>query len=181
MAHFPEAVEVVLRRTEAQLVRRMSERPDLAPQLEQRLLELKVWRGEYEHQLREAAERHVARPPLWPELYSALNAMTWRVLVCDGGPNLITSDNPVFYFDRWGVARLESEVSFPISKDVALWAGWTMDRDESYCQTHKQVFREFNRRTVCAAMRFLFSPVKEDWVLRVANKPKLSLGRLRWD
>jgi hypothetical protein len=180
-AHFPQAMENVFRRTEAQLARRMSERPDLAPQLERMLLALKVWRAEYERLVRQRAERHFARPPLWPQPCSALNTMTWRILVCDGGSTLITSDNPVFYFERWGFASRNSEVSFPISKDVALWAGWTKGRDMSYCQARKQDFMEFNCRTASAAMRFLFGPVKENWVLRVAKKARPSLGRLTWE
>ncbi len=123
MSYFCDAKDTVLDRIEARWMKAMNERPDLAEQLKRRLLDLKVRRDEYERMLREAVEWRVANPPLWPQVSAALNTMTWRLLVSDSDSSLITGDNPVFFFESWGLGNPQSEVSFPISRDIALWAG----------------------------------------------------------
>jgi len=40
--------------------------------------------------------------------------------------------------------------------------------------------REFNRRIVSGAKRFIFSPVKAEWIELVANKTRPYLSRIRW-
>lgn len=49
-----------------------------------------------------------------------LSRMTWRFLIIERRPAFVASDNPVFYDASIGIGRAESEVSFPISSNVAL-------------------------------------------------------------
>src|SRR5258706_8074926 len=62
----------------------------------------------------------------WPseETVKAIFGMTWRVLVSSGPQYFITTDNPAFFFRAWGLARKESELSFPLSTTHALHGSW---------------------------------------------------------
>jgi len=61
-------------------------------------------------------------PSTSPRLVAALTLMTWRCLLYDRAPAFLTSDNPVFWFTHIGIGRPESEVTFPISSNIVLWA-----------------------------------------------------------
>jgi len=89
---------------------------------------------------------------------------------------LLTSDNPFFFFESLGVGRPESEVSFPISSDVALWATWRTDLKEGFVPAKDSLIREFNRRTVSIAKRHLFYSRNEKWVVSLANKKAVRLN-----
>jgi hypothetical protein len=99
-----------------------------------------------------------------------LGRMTWQFLTFDRGPAFLASDNPVFYFRCLGIANIESEVSFPISSNVALWATWRGDFEDGYVSTRESWVRGLNRRTASSATRYLFHPISEDWILPLLLK-----------
>jgi hypothetical protein len=61
-------------------------------------------------------------PESSPNVLAALGNMTWRFLTFDEYPAFLTSDNPVFFFTAMGIGKPASEVTFPISSHIALWA-----------------------------------------------------------
>ena len=74
-------------------------------------------------------------PARSPQIVAALRSMTWRFLTFDRSPAFLTCDNPVFYFTWMGIGRRESEVTFPISSHVTLWATRRTDVSEGYTAT----------------------------------------------
>jgi len=104
-------------------------------------------------------------PERSPKVVAALNGMVWRFLVSESGLEFLTSDNPLFFFTSIGLGKPTSEVLFPISKNIALWATWKTHLPERFIITTSQAVKEMNRRTVSNATRYLFKAKDEDWVL----------------
>jgi hypothetical protein len=91
-------------------------------------------------QLEEAHDKYAVEPPSnvierirspWPsdEVFGAVESMTWRLVLPPantphGLARFITSDNPAFYFDAYGVGRPESELAIPLASDLALLGSW---------------------------------------------------------
>lgn len=153
--------------------------PDQEDELRQRLKELK-----------ESQEKFLTDPPkdFWlalippertPNVIYGLQQMTWCFLTFDDEPMLLTCDNPVFYFSDLGIGRSESEVTFPISSNIALFLTWRKDLKEGYYPTTTQACKEINRRTAFNATRFIYHVNDEDWVQVVANKQNPKLNFLR--
>lgn len=76
------------------------------------------------------------------------------------------------------IDKNESEVTFPISSNIALSASWRQDLKEGYFTTISQVVKELNRRTCSFATRYVFHSLEEEWVLPLLTKDKLQLNRL---
>ena len=57
----------------------------------------------------------------WPSrrYVELLYAMTWRV-ICSNSEKFITSDNPAYFFEAYGIGSPESEVCCPLAPDVGL-------------------------------------------------------------
>lgn len=117
-------------------------------------------------------------PEYTPQTVSALTNMTWRFLTYEQAPAFLTSDNPVFYFEGIGIGKPESELSFPVSSSVALWASWRSDLREGYFPTTLKAVKELNRRTACNATDYLYHAREEDWILPFFKKGKWQLNRL---
>jgi hypothetical protein len=109
-----------------------------------------------------------------------LNMMTWCFLTFKERPVFLTSGNPVFFFKSLGIGKPLSEVSFPISSNIVLWASWRKDLKEDYFPMHSQTVKEINRRTCRSATRFVFCSTKEDWILPMMEKGKLQLNRIQF-
>jgi len=118
-------------------------------------------------------------PEKSPRVLAALSSMTWRFLTFDEYPAFLSSDNPLFFFTSIGIGKPESEVTFPISSYIALWATWRLDLKEGYFPTNSQVVKELNRRTCSIATRYAFHLKGEDWVLALLTKGRWQLNRLR--
>ena len=108
--------------------------------------------------------------------------MTWRVLLAPEPERFVTSDNPTFHFDSLGLGRSDSEFSFPVSPGVAIHgfrrptvAGATL-----YTGARAQVVREFNRRLIYGAERFVFSGSREKWIETVAGNEHPYLSAINW-
>jgi len=109
---------------------------------------------------------------------AALNVMTWQFFTSDKDSAFLTSDNPVFFHEELGIGHQHSEVSFPISRNVVLWATWRTDLPEGFVQSNERMVREINRRTVSTATRYVFYSREEEWVVNLVNKRKLKVHRM---
>lgn len=118
-------------------------------------------------------------PETTPRVVAAMSSMTWRFLTFEQRPAILTSDNPVFYFTGIGIGKPESEVTFPISSHIALWASWRADLPEGYFPTTTQVVKELNRRMAYNATRYLFHSEDEDWILPFFKKGRWKLHRFQ--
>lgn len=116
-------------------------------------------------------------PERTPRIVAATRAMTWTFLTFDEGVAFLTCDNPLFFFTGIGVGKPESEITFPISSNIALWATWRKDLPQDYIETNSQAVKEINRRTVANASKYVFSGCDEHWI-----EPFIKKGRwkLHW-
>lgn len=82
----------------------------------------------------------------------------------------ITSDNPVFIFN-FGIDSELSELSFPISKNILLWASNRKDiKDCCYYKIPEKYVLDLNKRQINIADQFILSPKKEKWIHNHAIK-----------
>jgi hypothetical protein len=121
---------------------------------------------------------HIIPAERTPRIILALATMTWRFFTFGKKPAFLTSDNPVFFFPQFGVGRPESELSFPVSSHVTLWATRRLDLLEGYFPTTPRVVEEMNRRLASITTRYAFHAEEEDWILPFLAKKKWSLNRI---
>lgn len=99
---------------------------------------------------------------------STIHQFYWNFLISPNSYKFVTCDNPFFYFDpkkslsqQKGVGLMSpnTELSFPLSKDIAILATSKYSTDE-YKNVSDKMVKEINRRTVISAQRFVFSSHK---------------------
>jgi uncharacterized membrane-anchored protein YitT (DUF2179 family) len=117
-------------------------------------------------------------PDQTPQSVDVLSQMTWRFLIANDDQYFITSDNPLFFFSWMGIGKEKSEVTFPISKKIALWATWRVDMTEGFFSTTSQAVKEINRGTASILSQYLYSPFADTWIQTLANKGKHRVTRL---
>ena len=128
-----------------------------------------------------------ANPPLkawWdllePEksgrMVSAVLQMNWAFLTDPRG-EVLTSDNPVYFFPWAGVGRPESELVFPIDQHTVMLATNEDFPTGKYFLGKGVALREVNRRTMTGADRHIVAAQRLDWVPKlIANGD----GPRRW-
>lgn len=111
------------------------------------------------------------------ELSHIFLGMKWTFIKSTEEYKFLTGDNPLFYCDPthdpnsfYGVGLLNKnvEVTFPISKDLALFASWK--GETGHIQGKNKIVKEINRRTVLSALRFVFSSEKSDIINKFIQK-----------
>jgi hypothetical protein len=138
----------------------------------------------------EILDRYSQEPPeeIWhqvipvertPRMIASLATMTWQFITFDEKPVFLTGDNPVFFFSDLGIGRAESELSFPISSHVTLWATRRFDLAEGYFPATKAFVKEMNRRIASTTTRYVFHAKEEDWILPFITKKRWRLNRIR--
>jgi hypothetical protein len=93
----------------------------------------------------------------------ALLSMNW-VFLRGGNNQFLTSDNPVFFFPDEGLGRPQSELTFPISSSIALWATRLPRKQGLYMDASLSVVRQINARTAENSKRFMFSKTNDAWI-----------------
>jgi Protein of unknown function (DUF4238) len=119
----------------------------------------------------------------WPSqrTLQLLFRMTWRVLIWSGPAYFLTSDNPAFYFRGLGLARKESELSFPLSTHHLLHGSWQQAGSELvFVGVEQAMVKEINRRVVSDAERLVFYHQAADWLPKMFKKEKLLLNEIEW-
>lgn len=116
----------------------------------------------------------------WPsrELTQILLNMNWYLIRSTGPSYFVTSDNPMFTFDCWGVTHRHSEFTFPLARDLALFGTWQSVKKRSNPDTAQNLVKEANRRIISAAHRFIFSHQPAEWIPVVAGNPEPYLSRI---
>jgi hypothetical protein len=123
---------------------------------------------------------HLRSP--WPSanIHAAIHGMTWRIAF-NPQVQLITSDNPAYFFERYGLGKPESELTFPLTSRAVLFGSWRGPREGLiHMEVRPIVIREANRRIAYGAERVVFYHNDEEWVSAVATKPSLELNRIEW-
>ena len=137
------------------------------------------------------AERHATFPPEyileqirspWPYRSSvaAIEQMTWRVARSAGPQYFMTSDNPAFYFGSYGVGRVESELSFPLSTTHALHGSWQAAGSLLvFVSVREGAVREINRRLASECERAFYFE-QAPWLHKILSKKRPFLSVIRW-
>lgn len=146
--------------------------------LRKRRAEMVLAKAEYEGGLPDDLYESMTQPTIRPRIAQVLNDMTWMFITRDGDQYLVTSDNPVFYFSNLGIGNPTSEVSFPITTDILLWATHRQDFREGYIGHSNRLFKEINKRTIANATRFVFASRPEEWITSVIGRTKQYLRRI---
>ena len=105
----------------------------------------------------------------------AMMSMNWYFL-CTTSDHFLTNDDPV-YTHRTGMGLAQGEFTFPISKNIALWATKykKYSYDRSYQNATPRMVKEINRRTIQNATRFVFSSKKENWINQIMEKDNIQI------
>ena len=177
---FPEVLQSTVSRFRKQL-EQWAASPDTDPALvARRLAEIESAERKFAVDLPSEVMERIRSP--WPSrrYVELLYAMTWRV-ICSNSEKFITSDNPAYFFEAYGIGSLESEVCCPLAPDVGLH----MSRQGEpggllFVAGRRAMVKEINRRVATGAVRFVFSADRAPWLKRVCNKPNPYLSRIRW-
>lgn len=100
------------------------------------------------------------------EVPKILSSMTWQFLIAPERYGFITSDDPVFAPD---ITKPYVEISFPISKDIAL----VMSRynlKQGFFITTPAVVTEINRRTASKAQHQVYYSNAEKWIVDLLDE-----------
>jgi len=115
------------------------------------------------------------------KLAGVFHQMTWNFFKATDRFKFLTSDNPLYYDDPThdpgsfygvGLAHKNTEVTFPISREIAFFGTWRRDLKEGFGQAHHELVKTINRRTVISASRFIFASEKSDGIKKLAQKYK---------
>jgi hypothetical protein len=121
------------------------------------------------------------RTPFWSErTVECVHNMIWRIAPAPTPLFYFTCDTPTHLSEWAGVGTPESELTFPISKELALIGSHTgPPASIEFLQPQADLVAEINRRMVNCAERFVFSHTKEDWIAEWADNPP-PFNRIQW-
>lgn len=118
----------------------------------------------------------------WPfaTMLVAIHSMWWRFLRAEGPSLFLTSDNPAYFFEGYGLGNPESELTLPLCSDLILHCSWQRGGGAGIQPVKEKLVKEFNRRTGSGAARFVFYHEDAGWVLSAASKSVQQLSRINW-
>lgn len=148
---------------------------------ERRLLEIEAAEKRLQNEVPDFIIEQIRQPWASEKMISVICTMTWRIAYSPESDFFITSDNPAYFFKAYGIATPKSELTFPISTDLALFASWQGEQNAIiYIQAKPKLVREANKRLMSGAERFVFSHQQEDWIAKISDKPNPYLSRIQW-
>jgi hypothetical protein len=94
----------------------------------------------------------------------------------------ISSDNPAFFHEAYGVAKPEAELVLPLSPSRCLHCSWQLIRggDIGLMGADRATVREVNRRIVSGATRLVFADRKVSWLQAMLSRGSHYLSRINW-
>jgi hypothetical protein len=118
----------------------------------------------------------------WPseDIINCVYDMHWTFVCAEGDNYFLVTDNPAFFFKCYGIGTENSELTFPISRNLAIFASWTPRANGSKIISRPQLVKEANRRLISKTFRFIYSPRKDEWIHKVAEKRNPYLSKLKW-
>ena len=174
----PKVIEEVFGNVKSDIQNLIIKYPEKKNILEARLQELPSYKSKYENEFPMEVWYKNLFPDAIPRFCETLRKMTWIFRTSDNIQPFLTSDNPIFFFKNIGIGNPRSEVTFPISSNVTLWATWHKNVLESYIPVKGKIVREINRRTASIATRYVYYSEEAQWVVNLINKKHPRLNRL---
>jgi len=152
--------------------------PEKKSNLEKSLADLQELKPKYEKEMPKELWYYGITPDTPLQVRFIMRDMTWNFFTTNKWHPFLTCDNPVFFFKYNGIGSPDSEITFPISSTVALWATWNRKIAEGYIPAREPLVREINRRTTDNATRWVYGSIKENWVVSLINKKHLKHKRI---
>jgi hypothetical protein len=119
----------------------------------------------------------------WPSerIVLAVFNMIWRILVSSGPQYFLTTDNPAFFFNAFGLGKEKSELSFPLSSNYALHGSYQAAPSKLvFVRPTQNIVKEINRRLASEAERLAFYHEPAPWLLKVLQKQRPYLSVINW-
>lgn len=120
------------------------------------------------------------------EVAPIFHRMRWAFLETTDDEYFLTSDNPLYYLDPsykpgsfYGVGLMNKnlEVTFPLSRNLALLATW--EGLTGYHQANSSIRKTLNSRTIISAQNFVFAPDKSSKLSELVQKYKNSSPKIK--
>lgn len=157
----------------------MEANPSKIDVFQNRQQEIKSLRLKFENEFPRELWSEYLKPDVTPQTLATIPKMTWTFLTSQSTQPFLTSDNPVFFFENLGIGRSESEISFPISNTITLWATWRKDVKENFIRANESAIKEINRRTASNMTKYVFYSLSASWVVNLINKKNFRLNRIK--
>ena len=174
----PNVTQSLQQKWDKEISKLALENPSQKKLFEKRRIEIKANLDKYSKNIPKDFWLELIPPDRTPNTVEAISKMTWLFLTYEKFPVFLTCDNPVFYFQEIGVGKAKSEITFPISSNIVLWATWRSDIQEGYSPIKNQAIKEINRRTATNATRYTYHAKDADWIPRFINKQEHQLNLL---
>jgi hypothetical protein len=123
-------------------------------------------------------QRLAEQPWSTGEIEAQLLKMHWYFLVAAGSSRYVTCDNPVFVFEGLGLNKSESELSCPVSRELALLVTGSARHWPPYVEARERAVQEINRRSVQNATSRVYYAEKTEWLDRMVQKRRLKLNKI---
>jgi hypothetical protein len=176
---YPDVMKKIFANTEQQIHVLIEKYPSKKEALQQRLQELPRLKLELEKELPKELWYQTLSLDNLPMVRAVIPAMTWIFITSEKGSSFLTSDNPLFFFEWQGIGKLESEITFPISSEIVLWATWRKDlKKNQYVAQREPVIREINRRIASSTTRYVYYSMEAEWVTKLVNRKSWRLNRI---
>lgn len=184
LAMVQPALDAVVERI-AEQVRELASAGRLSPDLaRRRLQELGAVHERYTQQLPHdlVAQLHDPRPTA--AMIEALWRLRWRLLIAPEPEYFITSDNPAFYHEAYGIGTDKAEMRLPLSPRIALHGTKARPTEAGKFSTHliaRDWVREFNRSVASGAASIAIAHRRSEFLKTLLCRRKPYLFRLIWD
>lgn len=145
-----------------------------------RLEELSTVHAKFTEQIPDNISEMIRTPFSSERTVESIHNMMWHIVRTTTSMPFVTCDTPAHIFDCYGVGTLNSEFTFPISKEVALIGEHQHPFGVVFETAKPQLVKEINRRVLSHAERFVFSASRETWIEQVALKNDPFLSSIVW-
>jgi hypothetical protein len=144
-----------------------------------RLAEADAYEKKFQNQPPSEVVKIVETP--WPtqQPLAIIFSMEWRFLTTNGPTFFVTSDNPAYFFEAFGLGTKNSELAFPITSELLLHCSWQKMRVPIRL-AEQDLVKELNRRNASGASRFIFYHEDRDWLLSAGQHTVAQLSRINW-
>lgn len=111
---YPKVLSETVEELRVHIRQRAIESPGIDPQVAaRRLADVDVIEKKFQEERPPGLIEEIKRPWASGEMLDAIHRMVWRVMESHGSQSFITSDNPVFLFEGYGLKRREAELVAP--------------------------------------------------------------------
>lgn len=149
---------------------------------ERRLTEVDAVQAKFSAELPSEVLKQVRDPMPTDPVVQAILKLRWRVLVAQRNEFFITSDNPLFYHEAYGVGTTNAEVRLPLSPKAALFCHHTDTRDDRITvhPAPREWLRDFNRSIAGSAVSIAMAHRAAPFLRTLLNRKDPYLSRLVW-